>query len=315
MKHVRFFNEFLREEVNLNKTRFDRLTQSVDAVGQFLSNLESYEGIQPQGSYALGTIIKPVRKGQEFDADLSLQMRYQARKQPKDYINDLYEYFKTNGTYKDKVRRKTRCIYLDYKGDFHLDIVPSLKSANTIYICNYETNSFEETDGTGYRDWFNTQNKQTNGMLKKVTRILKYLRDHKRNFTAKSILLTTLIGRAAEETNGKGFESLPEALKTVVNHINDFLQANSKMPRIANPAFPSEDFNRHWDQAKYDNFRKKFNDLTVNINEAYNAKEHNNSVEKWRSIFGDKFGTFKNNHHSATTTTPIAVTARKPYAR
>ena len=91
---------------------------------------------------------------------------------------------------------KTRCVYIDYAGDFHLDLVPCITLDEECYICNNKENRFEETDGTGYRDWFNEKTRITNGNLKRVTRLLKFLRDHKGNFSVKSILLTTLIGNS-----------------------------------------------------------------------------------------------------------------------
>ena len=63
MKHTQFFNDFLGDEVNLNPSRLDRLNDSVKAISEFLSrNLDSYITVERQGSYALRTIIKPVRE-------------------------------------------------------------------------------------------------------------------------------------------------------------------------------------------------------------------------------------------------------------
>ena len=157
MKHNDFFSEFLRDEVNLNQTRLDKLDGHVDAITKFLAeHLISYERIERQGSYALGTIIKPVREGQEYDADLLLYMKYDSSKEPKEYIDEVYDCLRSNGIYEDKVHRRTRCATLNYAGDVHLDIVPCIQRPNgTQLICNNKTNEFEVTDGTGYRDWFN----------------------------------------------------------------------------------------------------------------------------------------------------------------
>ena len=293
MKHVQYFNDFLANEVNLNQTRLDRLNTSVKAVSEYLSNnLESYKTVKRQGSYGLRTIIKPVKDGQEYDADVLLYMEHDENKDPKDYINEVYDCLKENDTYKDKVHRKTRCVYLDYAGDFHLDIVPCIEVGDDRQrICNRDTDEFEITDGTGYRDWFNDKTRITHGNLKRVTRLLKFLRDHKGNFTAKSILLTTLIGETVYgESDGEDFRSTPDALKTVSNRMNGFLQDNSTMPEIANPVLAEESFTRHWDQKKYSNFRKLFNVYNDKINIAFDAKEHDDSVEKWRDVFGEKFG-------------------------
>ena len=293
MKHTSFFINFLSDVVNLNQTRLDRLNGHVNAVTDFLkANLNSFERVEPQGSYGLKTIIRPVKKGQEYDADIQLYMKYNKGKKPKDYIQDLFNCFQGSDTYKDKVHRRTRCVYLDYAGDFHLDIVPCItKQDGSKWVCNFKTNEFERTDGSGYRDWLNDKTRVTHGNLKRVTRLLKFLRDHKGNFTAKSILLTTLIGMTVcGEDDGENFKAVPDALKTVSNRINDFLQSHPIMPTITNPVLPEEDFNRHWDQTKYENFREKFDVYNTRINEAYDATDHDDSVDKWRAVFGDEFG-------------------------
>ncbi|MCY4082216.1 MAG: hypothetical protein OXF54_18380 [Caldilineaceae bacterium] len=327
MKHTPFFIDFLNDVVNLNQARLDRLNGHVQAVTEFLKeNLDSFAAVEPQGSYGLKTIIKPVNEGQEYDADIQLYMKHNPGKEPKDYIDELYNCFRGSGTYNDKVHRKTRCVNLDYAGDFHLDVVPCIaRPDGSKWVCNYTSNEFERTDGTGYRDWFNEKTRITHGNLKRVTRLLKFMRDHKRNFTAKSILLTTLIGRTVfGEGDGKNFKTVPDALKTVSNRIDDFLQRHPTMPTIKNPVLPKEDFNRHWDQAKYENFREKFSIYNKKINEAYSAREHNDSVVKWRAVFGDEFGEKLGGNEdnssgssSKRRRTPAvpAVTPRRPWAK
>ena len=327
MKHTQYFIDFLGDMVNLNQTRLDRLNTSVQAVTDFLKeNLDSFIRVEPQGSYGLKTIIKPVKDGQEYDADIQLYMKYEKDKEAKAYIKELYDCFRGNGNYKDKVHRKTRCVYLDYAGDFHLDVVPCVTTPDgSKWVCNRETNKLEPTDGTGYRDWFNEKTSITHGNLKRVTRLLKFLRDHKGNFTAKSILLTTLIGNTVGgEDDGDNFKSIPDALKTVSNRINDFLQVNESMPTITNPVLPEENFNRHWDQAKYENFRDKFDVYNKRINEAYDAKEHNDSVDKWRAVFGDEFGEKRGEDDDKSSGSSAkrsgapavaAVTPRRPWAQ
>lgn len=315
MKHVKFFEDFLNVEVNLNENRLQRLNQSSSAVTTYISqNLEAFQKTERQGSYGLKTIIKPVGN-REYDADMLLFMESDDEKEPKDYINDVYDCLKQNGNYADKVHRRTRCVYIDYAGDFHLDLVPCIMNGEQHFICNNKENCFEPTDGTGYRDWFNEKTRITNGNLKRVARLLKFLRDHKGNFSVKSILLTTLIGNSVYESDegSEHFKDIPTSLKTVANRINRFLQDNPSMPEICNPVLPTESFTRHWDQDKYRHFRDMFNLYTSKINEAFDAKDHNTSVNKWRELFNDNFGELKDNTHKGVA--PVIVTPRKPYAR
>ncbi len=317
MKHVQSFKDFLNDEVNLNQSRLDRLNKSVATVSDYLSHhLDAFQKVERQGSYALHTIIKPVND-HEYDADILLYMDYDRSKPPKDYINEVYQCLKKNQTYAGKVRRKTRCVVVDYAGDCHLDVVPCITIGSNQYICNRSTNGFEITDGTGFRDWFNRKNQATNGSLKRVTRLLKYLRDHKETFTAPSILLTTLIGNAVDHGEGDAdFRTVPDALVTVSNRINEFLQSRPSMPEIVNPALPMENFTRHWDPTKYRRFRSMFNGYTDRINQAFTESDPQESVRKWRSLFGKNFGASTPKASSSAAPAPSrVVTPRKPYAR
>ena len=274
MKRVEDFNEFLSDHVNIDQSRLDKLNNHVAAVTTHLSrHLGSFEKVERQGSYALRTIIKP-KGNREYDADILLFMKYQRGKGPSDYIYEAYNCLRQHGTYKEMVHRKTRCVMVDYAGDFHLDIVPCVEINGQRYICNNKTNQVEITDGTGYRDWFNGKTRITNGNLKRATRLLKYMRDHKGNFTAPSVLLTTLIGMSVQNNEGDAnFKTVPDTLKTVCNRISAFLQANPLKPEIRNPVLPQETFTRHWDQDKYRNFRDKFEIYTGQVNDAFNETD------------------------------------------
>lgn len=326
MKHAPFFSQFLSDEVNINPTRLEILNKRVTTIDTYLStHLDLFESTERQGSYALGTIIKPVNDNDEYDADMLVFLSYDAQLTPKSYISEVYRCFRSSKIYKPLAHRRTRCVELDYANDFHLDVVPCVTDHTGAHrICNRQTDEFELTDGTGYRNWFNEKNRKTNGHLKRVTRLLKYLRDHKRTFSVKSILLTTLVGRAVPDAYGSdlGFESLPDALVTTVQSMDIFLQSNPFLPRIDNPALPGEAFTRHWDQTKYSNFRAKIHSYAEKIKSAYDCPNHDESVRKWRDVFGSRFGQTRleaQNESGVHVAAPVAgsvtVIPPKPYAR
>ena len=317
---IQDFETFMSDHVNLNPARYRRLQTGARAVSEYLSqNLPGFQKTERQGSLAFKTIIRPVND-HEFDVDMLAFMDEDEDIEPKHYIERVYRTMKANGNYADKVHRKTRCVVVDYAGDFHMDIVPCVKRRGGVYICNKHTNEFEPTDGTGFRDWFNGKNEVTHGNLKLVARLLKYLRDHKRTFTAPSILLTTLIGSAVlDDDDGSEFRTLPDALKTVTNRVNDFLQANPFTPPISNPALPEEDFSRDWDPDMYRRFRDMFDGYTKRINAAFAESDYARSANAWRELFGDDFGKASSSASRAATAPASTlaareVTPRKPYA-
>jgi len=301
MKHERYFDDFLSNQVNLNKARLNTLESRVNAVSTLLrDNLNGFRKCSEQGSYAHKTIIKPVQDNDEFDADILVFIKSDGFNPYKfhDYVDEVYRVLGDNGNYKDKIKRGTRCVTIDYAGDFHLDVVPCIDYRGTHYICNRKDGKYEKTDGDGYKNWLIDKNRivgQNN--FRKTIRLLKFLRDHKDNFSVKSILLTTMLGNQVNTIEiGPNFSDLPTTLKSLTDRLNNFLRKSSIMPIISNPAMPTENFNRHWDQRKYSNFRDKFNVYTGKINEAFHEKDHDESVKKWRALFGDEFGKLKNSN-------------------
>ena len=292
-KNNQDFKDFLRDEVNLNQSRLDRLNKGVRAVDNYLKDhLTGYQKMERQGSYALGTLIKPVDDNDEYDADIQVIMNPNPKWQAKEYINEIHRTLKQNQNYADKLRLKTRCVTIDYAGDFHLDVVPRVTIGGRHYVCNRTDNSFEETDGTGYRDWFNEKNRKTAGNLKRVVRLLKYLRDHKNNYTAKSILLTTLAGNTIRPSDERteAVSTVADTLVTVLTRMDDYLQQHPYMPEIRNPVLPTENFNRHWDQTKYANFRKRVKSHAQTAEKAKSESSSEDAIKIWRKLFGESFG-------------------------
>ena len=210
----------------------------------------------------------------------------------KDYLEALGDTLARNDNYADKIRLRTRCVTLHYAGHFHLDVVPRITEEDTHFICNRETNCFEPTDGTGYRDWFSDKSRITNVNLKRVVRLLKYIRDRQDNYVAKSILLTTLAGNAIRPSD-RGTESVrtvANTLTTVLTRMDSYLQRYPTMPRIENPALSSEDFNRHWDQDRYAYFRDRIHSQVEIAREALASPSIEDSIRIWRRLFGEAFG-------------------------
>ena len=171
-------------------------------------------------------------------------------------------------------------------------MVPRVTIGAKHYVCNRRGNKFKETDGNGYREWFNEKDRITGGNLRKVVRLLKYLRDHKNSFTAKSILLTTLTGNTIKESdNGTASGStVADTLETVLSRMNDYLQQHPNMPKIRNPVLATEDFNRHWDQRRYANFRTRIQSYAQTAKQAKAEPSAVKAIKLWQELFGDQFG-------------------------
>lgn len=298
MKLEESFSQFIKNTVNLNKTRIGVAEYGIETITTFLQCNDVFGDIfintQPQGSFRQETIIKPVDADLDFDVDMLFEVDEVDGWEPKDYLVKLSEEFKKTERYKNIVdtKGKERCVTIDYESDFHIDIVPAIKKGDSYLIMNKTTNQFEPTDGDGYAEWFTSKNDLTgNKYLIKVTRLIKYIRDTHKSFDVKSILLTTLLGNQVYTSDIKNsqYPDLPTAFLTIISRLDYFLQINPIIPIVSNPVLSTENFNRKWNQEKYSKFRDEINKIKTLAFDSYNNDDEVESLKKWQKIFGSDF--------------------------
>lgn len=301
MKLIKNFDAFLKNRVNLSDKRIGQLDDRVTAVGNFLSSgtdviAGNFIELIPQGSYSQRTIINPVAKNDEFDADVLLELNEVEGWDAEDYVQELYTVLRASATYRDMVSRRSRCVMINYANEFHMDVVPYLERHGERYITNRNTNAFELTNPEGFNAWLEDQNRLTSGRLVKVIRLMKYVRDFKNNFSVKSVILSILLGDRVSEgalwSDPDHYKDLPTALKNIVGDLDGYLQANPSMPSIDDPSCPTENFNHRWNQDEYANFRNWIHTFSGWINDAFDEPDQDESYKKWRKLLGDDFGTY-----------------------
>jgi len=158
--------ETLGEILDITETQYKAAVSSYNAVGEWLAKPESslapYKPvIRPQGSFMLGTMIKPICEDDDLDIDLVCELTGKsllwAQYHLKHAVGDR---LKANETYKnmldDEGRRCWTLMYSD-KVNYHMDILPSLVSkdyniilekafSSTAIDENYESLSIRITD-------------------------------------------------------------------------------------------------------------------------------------------------------------------------
>jgi hypothetical protein len=300
MKFSSDFDSFLRTEVNLNQSRLDSLQSRVTSIESFISSHQTFSdcfrAIIPAGSWAHRTIIKPAREGSEFDADILLLLDEQPEWDPKDYIANLYSAFRSSGTYISLASRQTRCVTIDYAGDFHIDVVPYIERNGYHYITNRNTpagiGSFEPSDPEGLTQWIEEKQRLTKGTFVKAVRLVKYLRYYKTTFSCKSIILTTLLGSTVDEveaaSNPDIYADVPSALVTLLEKLADYLPTYT--PAVYDPAGTGDNFTeRYGDKWNYTNFRKQIKAYASLSREAIDEADRSSSIALWQQMFGDNF--------------------------
>jgi hypothetical protein len=182
--------ESIAKTLDISPTQHKLAVERYQAVGNWLdadnSALKVFRPqIRPQGSFRLGTVIKPLTEDEEYDVDLTCKLIISksliTQKQLKKIVGDR---LKQNEEYKRMLApEKRRCWRLQYAEvfRFHLDIVPSIPddqtgvtllelrgvpkviANNALCITDNETwdyaTDFPKSNPEGYALWFYEQMK------------------------------------------------------------------------------------------------------------------------------------------------------------
>jgi hypothetical protein len=304
MKLVGHFRPFLTETVNLDDARLKTLNDRVDIVAAFLETAptigDMFLGVTPQGSLAHRTIIKPL-PDHEIDADILLELEPQGHWHPKDYVNETYTAFGSDGRFSSRVTAKNRCVRVKYASEMHIDVVPYVKFGDDGYIMNREdgeNGASERTDPEGYSEWLDDRSRITGGNLIKVIRLMKWLRDYKETFTCRSVILNLLLAErvtaARLAADPAYYGDVPTTLVHLLEDLSAYLQPyDTYMPRIVDPTCPEVDYNHRWDNDQYLNFRSKLASYATRARAALNEHDRDRSVALWQDLFGDDFASAK----------------------
>jgi hypothetical protein len=292
------FVVLLRDTVNLSQGRLDLLETRVDSIYAAIRADVGFgahvTGKSPQGSWAHRTIINPVGD-KEYDADFMLLMEDVDGWTPRDYLTKLNSVLGSHSIYGAMPReRKNRCVRIVYANQCHIDIVPSIIRDGLEYIANYDTDTWERTDTQGFTNWMRTKDSAARGDLRRVIRLMKYLRDHKNSFTGtRSVILTTLLGEQVSEARAaidpSYYSNVPTSLLHIVSDLDEWLQARPNRPSIADPSGSGSTFDHRWDDATYEYFRDRINAHAREIREAYESDDYDESLNLWQGIFGAGF--------------------------
>lgn len=303
MKHTTYFGQFLKDEVNINQGRLDKLATRVDSVYAALRADDDIghlvKGRIPQGSWPHRTIIRP-RTGEEFDADflLHLDVNPDWDGNPKKYSDAVYSALDNHPTYGEMDHgRRTRCVYVEYSAErdigCHLDIVPylHLPDGRTV-IVNRKLNTFEGTDPSGFTTWIQERDGITGGNFRKAVRLMKFYKA-RGDSKVPSVILTTLLGERVSAFDAAVdptiYGDLPTTLVNLVSSLDEWLQANSFKPSVPNPGGDGTTFDHRWDDGTYSRFRDRIHTCAGQMATALEAKDPQESMKLWQEVFGESF--------------------------
>ncbi len=128
--------EAIADAINISEDLYKAAKKKYQDIGSCLDNspkIKRYRPeVYPQGSFLLGTVIRPVGDTDEYDIDLVCELKattqdFSMEELKSDIGEAIIEHFKSNGVNK-KLEDKRRCWTIEYDGNFHVDILPSLSN-------------------------------------------------------------------------------------------------------------------------------------------------------------------------------------------
>ncbi|WP_104384432.1 nucleotidyltransferase [Sphingobacterium sp. HMA12] len=296
----------IAQELQLDNTRIQRMESAYNAVSELLKNdKDFFDGlvieVYAQGSKRIGATVRPINDA-DFDLDVVLHI-YDPfyRHSPSEIYNALVKALEKDGYYRTILEKKKRCVRLNYKSDFHMDILPAcminVSEKEMIMIPEKALHDWSSGNPKGFANWFlNIANSAKEPLLgryadvllkaqieterlpeeaylktplQRVVQLLKRYRDiyfEKRDYPVSSIVITTLAAHFYSAEN-----SIFEAMDNIVSKIKtgylDSIRTNRRF-KIFNPVNSQEDFTDFWTSAHYrsfygfvEDFHKKWQNL------------------------------------------------------
>jgi hypothetical protein len=297
MKLEGHFDTLLRDTVNLSLSRLERMEARADSIYEAISKDATagpmVEKKTKQGSWAQRTIINPP-PGKDFDADFTLRLTAQEGWEPREYLRAVRRALKDSSIYGEMtLERKNRCVRVVYANAFHVDVVPAVIGEGVEHIANYETNDWERTNPEGFTAWMQRKDREAHSNLRRVIRLMKYVRDYRQFTGVRSIILTTLIGDQVdpdrEFSDSDYYLDLPTAFTHLVSDLDNYIWPQATKPSVVDPSGTGLTFDHRWTPETYENFRTKLHAIAETARDAYASTDPGESEELWRQIFGDKF--------------------------
>ena len=164
----------LIEDIEVPDSEYERAVSRYNSIAEYLSktDMSLYEPeIYIQGSFKLGTAIKPLTEDGSYDIDLvcnflKLSKRIVTQSDLKKMLGEVVNNYATSNNMKSKAEDGKRCWTLNYvdNHNFHLDILPSVPNESELIIAitdkrnrDYSIISvgWEISNPKGYFNWFN----------------------------------------------------------------------------------------------------------------------------------------------------------------
>lgn len=243
--------------------------------------------IYVQGSFRLGTVVRPITDADEYDIDLVCQLAIAKDQTSQANLKKIVgDRLKKREDLAKILKPSRRCWLLEYSPEdhapaFHMDVLPSIpnieRPPSAILLTDTELKLWQKSNPIAYANWFYERMKviflekramlaealnakveevpewQVKTPLQTAVQILKRHRDihfqHRQDVKPISIIITTLAARAYRNQ-----ADVYEALTGIVQDIEgnwgkpNYVENRNGRWWVANPVDPDENFADKWNE-------------------------------------------------------------------
>ena len=152
--------------IDISDELFDAADEEYNKLGKWIDKeTPEYKiTIYPQGSFALGTVIKPFDESEDYDLDLVCEFKQPYGLTPRELKNEVVKpLLEDYRNVKGEIQEKRRCWHVEYEDfpQFHMDIVPAVNRTSYIDITDHDEEiDFYEYIGSNpsaYAEWFKSR--------------------------------------------------------------------------------------------------------------------------------------------------------------
>lgn len=276
----------IAKDIDITEQMFDAAEAEYKAMSKWIdANTKEYRVvIYPQGSFSLGTAVRPLDREDDFDIDFVWEYQedygFSAKELKSTESKSIISKYKRV----EHIEEKRRCWQVTYSHlpNFHMDIIPAVKRDQYIDITDQidaQNYKYLGSNPQAYTNWFLGKQKAVRQMifdslsqqrhmrfdaeikpikeyevktpLQKTIQLLKrhrdvMFRDDINNTKPISIIITTIAAQLYEHQN-----SIVETLQGFINGIDEYMRTTYKNGKysIPNPTYTGgqdENFAEKW---------------------------------------------------------------------
>jgi Adenylyl/Guanylyl and SMODS C-terminal sensor domain/Second Messenger Oligonucleotide or Dinucleotide Synthetase domain len=286
---------------------YEEAVMLYEDIGEHLASSDSplhdYDPeIFPQGSFRLGTVVRPLLHEDEYDIDLVCQLAIKKESTTQAELKKkVGDRLKSRSDINKRLEEFRRCWRLDYPNQFHMDVLPVIpdteQKPSGILLTDKELFHWQKSDPIAYAEWFYDKMRkvleekraafaaETRASIEEVPewliktplqRAVQLLKRHRDVFfqddfddRPTSIIITTLSGHSYE-----GQADIGEAILDILDQMPNYIEKRNGKWWIENPVHTGENFADKWNEVaeRQENFAKWLAQARRDFSEAIKSK-------------------------------------------